>query len=72
MSGKFEKNLAKLEEIVTQLEEGQGGLEESLKAFEVGVKLSKECHQELSEAQKKVEILIQDANGNEEPHSFQA
>ncbi len=60
MKESFENKLSQLEEIVKALEEGGGSLEESLKSFEVGVKLSRACHKELAEAQKKVEILIQD------------
>ncbi|MDX2470771.1 MAG: exodeoxyribonuclease VII small subunit, partial [SAR324 cluster bacterium] len=51
---------------------GGGGLEESLKAFEAGVKLSKACHKQLVEAQKRVEILVQDENGKENKEPFTA
>lgn len=58
MANKFEENLKRLEEIVEGLEEGGMSLDESLTAFERGVKLSKACHKELDQAQKKVELLL--------------
>ncbi len=54
----FEKNLIRLEEIVGKMERGELSLDHSLKLFEEGVKLSKECHQRLSEAENKVRILM--------------
>lgn len=57
---KFETALAKLEEIAQKLEEGEIPLEDSLKAFEEGMKLSRFCEEKLSEAQKKIEILTKD------------
>ena len=54
----FEDNLAKLEEIVSSLEEGETTLNESLEAFEQGIKLSRLCHAELEKAERKVELLI--------------
>ncbi|MGE5085882.1 MAG: exodeoxyribonuclease VII small subunit [Bacillota bacterium] len=53
----FEKKLGRLEEIVQKMERGDLALEESLKLFEEGVKLSRECHQRLSEADAKVKLL---------------
>ncbi len=60
----FEDNLNALEEIVSQLESGQLSLDESMKAFEQGVKLTRNCQQSLSVAEQKVQILI-DKNGEE-------
>ncbi len=54
----FEKNLVRLEEIVGKMERGELSLDDSLKLFEEGVKLSKECHQRLNEAENKVRILM--------------
>ncbi len=54
----FEKKLGRLEEIVQKMEKGDLALEESLKLFEEGVKLSRECNQRLSEAESKVKILM--------------
>jgi len=56
----FEENLEKLESIVKSLEEGNTTLNESLKAFEKGIKLSKACQKELDGAEKKVTLLIKD------------
>jgi exodeoxyribonuclease VII small subunit len=57
---KFEAALARLEEIVQELEKGDIPLEQSLKLFEEGIKLSRICNKRLEEAERKVEILIKD------------
>lgn len=67
---KFEKALARLETIVAELERGELTLDESLKIFEEGVKLSKTCMKMLDEAEQKVEILIQDKDGRKRLHAF--
>ena len=54
----FEKKLNRLEEIVTKMESGELSLDKSLEAFEEGVKLSRECHGQLQEAEQKVKLLI--------------
>ena len=54
----FEKDIAKLEKIITKLEEGELSLGESLKEFEQGMNLLKNCQQVLSQAEQKVNILI--------------
>ena len=60
---KFEAALARLEEIVSSLESGELGLEQSLKLFEEGVKLARICNARLEEAERKVEVLLKDKNG---------
>jgi len=60
---KFEDAMARLETIVTELEKGDLPLDESLRIFEEGIKLSKNCLKMLDEAERKVEILIQDKDG---------
>lgn len=60
----FETSLAKLEDIVTQLEEGDLSLEDSLELFENGVKLSRECQERLNQAERRIEVLLKDRNGN--------
>ena len=60
----FETSLGELETIVRRLEEGDLPLEESLKLFEDGVKLSRECQERLSSAERRIEVLLKDANGN--------
>ncbi|UCB52050.1 MAG: exodeoxyribonuclease VII small subunit [Candidatus Zixiibacteriota bacterium] len=59
----FEAALAKLEEIVFELEEGELSLEEALKKFEEGVELSRFCTQKLTQAEEKVNKLIKTAEG---------
>jgi len=61
---KFETALARLEEIVQELEKGDLPLEQSLKFFEEGIKLSRICNKRLEEAERKVEILLKDKSGN--------
>ena len=55
----FEASLSKLEELVDKMEEGELTLEESLKAFEAGMTLTRECQQALKDAEQKVEVLMQ-------------
>ena len=54
----FETSLAELEKIVNQLETGDLSLEESLAAFEHGVKLTQTCQQTLNTAEQKVQQLV--------------
>ncbi|MCS6838462.1 MAG: exodeoxyribonuclease VII small subunit [Bdellovibrionaceae bacterium] len=54
----FEKKLKRLEEIVQKMEKGELALEESLRLFEEGVKLSRECQKELQSAEQQVEKLL--------------
>ncbi|MCB1024684.1 MAG: exodeoxyribonuclease VII small subunit [Acidobacteria bacterium] len=58
----FEDSLQKLETIVGQLEDGDLSLEESLKLFEDGIKLSRECQDRLSKAERRIEVLLKDEN----------
>jgi exodeoxyribonuclease VII small subunit len=60
----FEQALDKLEKIVEELEEGNLPLEETLKKFEEGIKLSRLCEKKLKAAQKKVSMLTRDEDGN--------
>ena len=54
----FEKKLTRLEDIVQKMEKGELPLDESLKLFEEGIKLSRECHTRLNEAEAQVKILM--------------
>lgn len=54
----FEKRLGRLEEIVQKMEKGDVGLEDSLKLFEEGVRLARDCQLQLSEAEAKVKKLV--------------
>jgi exodeoxyribonuclease VII small subunit len=61
---KFEAALERLEEIVKELESGDLPLEQSLKLFEEGIKLSRICNKRLEDAERRVEILLKDKAGN--------
>jgi exodeoxyribonuclease VII small subunit len=67
---RFEDALSRLEKIVSKLEDGEIPLEESLKLFEEGIRLSRLCNQKLEEAEKRVEILMKGKNGVLKPHPF--
>jgi exodeoxyribonuclease VII small subunit len=54
----FEESLASLEGLVEAMEAGDLSLEESLKAFEQGIKLTRECQQALDAAEQKVQLLL--------------
>ncbi|NOQ64781.1 MAG: exodeoxyribonuclease VII small subunit [Methyloprofundus sp.] len=54
----FEDSLQGLEDIVEQLEQGDISLEDSLKSFEQGVKLTQTCQKALQDAEQKVQILL--------------
>jgi exodeoxyribonuclease VII small subunit len=60
---KFEKDIEKLEQIVEALEAGGLSLDDSLKRFEEGVKLAQRCEKALTQAEKKIEILTKNAQG---------
>ena len=57
----FETSLDKLEKLVEKMEDGDLTLEESLKIFEEGVKLTRECQQALANAEQKVKLLIEES-----------
>jgi exodeoxyribonuclease VII small subunit len=63
MTKTFEASLNELERIVKQLEDGDMPLEESLKLFEDGVRLSRECRERLTNAERRIEVLIKEADG---------
>ena len=60
----FEENLDALEGIVEQLESGQLSLDDAMKAFEQGIKLTRDCQESLATAEQRVQVLI---NKNGEP-----
>lgn len=59
----FEESLTRLEEIVAQLERGDLPLEESVRLFEEGTRLSELCRKQLEEAEGKVEMLVKQRDG---------
>ena len=62
----FEENMEKLEKIVNELEKGELNLDDSVKKFDEGIQLSKECNKILEEAEKKITILLEEAGTTEE------
>lgn len=68
----FDAALKRLEEIVDLLESGQLSLEESLRMFEEGVKISLYCQEELQKTDGKVSLLIKKMNGGLELTDFEA
>jgi exodeoxyribonuclease VII small subunit len=66
---KFEGALAKLEEIVRKLEQGELTLDESLASFEEGIRLARLCAGKLDEAERKIEILMK-KEGNPEVRPY--
>ena len=60
---KFEEALSRLEGIVRRMEAGDLSLEESMKAFEEGIKLARLCAKKLDEAERRVEILLKQEDG---------
>lgn len=65
----FEESMEKLEQIVTELENGNLNLDESVNKFEEGMKISKQCNKILEEAEKKITILLE-KNGKLEEENF--
>lgn len=61
---KFEISLKKLEDAVNKLESGELSLEDSLKVFEEGIRHSAVCSRKLTEAQKRVELLLKHKDGS--------
>lgn len=62
----FEDAVRKLEGIVEQLEGGDVPLERSLELFEEGVRLSRACLKRLDAAERRIEVLMRDADGGED------
>ncbi|MFK8010811.1 MAG: exodeoxyribonuclease VII small subunit [Marinicellaceae bacterium] len=58
----FEKSVEQLDAIVEQMESGELSLDESLKLFEKGVKLTRECQKTLADAEAKIEKLMKSVN----------
>ena len=65
----FEESLAELEDLVEQMEEGDLSLEESLAAFEKGIRLARDCQDALKQAEQRVQVLIAQ-NGEEQLAPF--
>ena len=65
----FEQSLAELESLVERMESGEMTLEDSLKAFEQGIKYTRDCQNALAKAEQKVQLLLQ-KNGQMEAQPF--
>lgn len=66
----FEEAIQNLEDIVNELEAGKLTLDESVKKFEQGIKLSKYCNEILESAEKQITVLIENSNGEMEEKKF--
>jgi exodeoxyribonuclease VII small subunit len=66
----FEKAITELENLVEQMEDGDLSLEASLKTFEAGIKLTRDCQNALQKAEQKVQILLE-KNGETQLVDFQ-
>ena len=64
--GSFEETIKELEKIATELEKGELNLDESVKKFEEGMKLSKQCNDLLENAEKRITILLKDGEETKE------
>lgn len=65
----FEPALAELEKLVITMESGELSLEQSLAAFEQGVKLTRQCQQTLAQAEQRVQMLVEQ-NGQSQAVPF--
>ena len=68
----FEKNLARLDAIVHELEDSELSLDRALVLYEEGMKLSDSCHKQLEEAEGRVEIMTKKAGGKMVAEPFEA
>lgn len=66
----FEEAIEKLENIVTELENGNLSLDESVKKFQNGINLSKHCNEILNKAEKEITLLLEKENGEVEEVNF--
>ena len=66
----FEENVKQLETIVAQLERGDLPLDDSIKLFEEGMRLSGACKEQLEAAEGKVQILMKQRDGSLQPEAF--
>jgi exodeoxyribonuclease VII small subunit len=62
----FNKGLIELEEIINKMESGELSLEDSLKYFEEGVKIHRQCHTALTDAEQRISVLSESDNYTKE------
>lgn len=67
----FEASLEALERIVQELEQGDLPLEKSLELFEQGIGLSRQCQERLSQAERRIEVLLRDNQGRPVASAFE-
>ena len=67
----FEASLEALEHIVQQLERGDLPLEKSLELFERGIGLSRQCQERLNQAERRIEVLLRDNQGQPVVSAFE-
>ncbi len=67
----FEASLEALEQIVHELERGDLPLEKSLELFEQGIRLSRQCQERLSQAERRIEVLLRDNQGRPVVSAFE-
>ncbi len=72
MKKSFEEQIAELEQIINELENGNLNLDDSVAKFEEGMKISKECNKMLENAEKKITILLNGENGEVQEENFTA
>ena len=68
----FEEKMQKLEQIVGELEKGDLNLDDSVKKFEEGINIWKECNKILEDAEKKITILVKKEDGETDEENFDA
>ena len=66
----FETNIKRLEEIASKLESGDISLDESLKLFEEGIEILKECNTEIDNAEQRVNVLLSEKDGTVREETF--
>lgn len=71
MKKSFEEQIQELEKIISELENGNLNLDDSVVKFEEGMKISKECNKMLENAEKKITILLNDENGEKKEENFE-
>jgi len=67
----FEESLNELEKVAQNLERGDLSLDAAIAEFEKGMKLSKECSEKLEQAEKRINILVKNENGEIEEQKFE-
>jgi len=68
----FENSLKQLEALVEKLEHGDDSLEDSLRRFEEGIALSRQCQEALKVAEQRVKVLVEDKGSDAHLDDFEA